>query len=311
MTHDVRQLPPAAGIGWRQPHYAQVMAQLPSLGFLEVHSENFFARGGAARATLRQAREHYPISLHGVGLSLGSACGIDEDHLRRLSELVADIDPVRVSDHACFGRATLPERHDTIWHANDLLPVAFTEAALSILVSNISHVQARLRRPILVENLSFYLHWQDSDWSEPQFLAELARRSGCELLLDVNNLVVNALNAKVLDPVASVCAWLDALDTDAIGEFHLAGYAQQRSATGSSLVIDDHGSRVHEPVWRVFEHAVRRWGVRPTLIEWDTDVPALDVLLEEAQQAQTILTRHAMTPHLHAEEKMPDFRKVA
>ena len=270
------------GIGLRQPHYAQLLDTLPPLAFVEVHSENFFGDGGAALAVLHEAREHYPVSLHGVGLSLGSAAGLDPWHLERLARLAERIDPERVSDHASFARA--PQRAGgPVLHANDLLPLAFTQASLDIMVRNVTQVQERLRRPILVENLSAYLAWAEQDMSEPEFFNALVRRSGCGLLLDVNNLVVNALNARAGDAVASACAWVDAIDAGAVGEIHLAGYVD----TGD-IVIDDHGSRVHEPVWQVYRHALARLGSRPTLVEWDTDLPPLDVLLDEAQRAEHI-----------------------
>ena len=265
------------GIGLRQPHYAELLETRPALGFVEVHSENFFADGGAALAVLREAREIWPVSLHGVGLSLGSACGLDPWHLDRLARLVERIEPVRVSDHASFARA--PRRDGTVSHLNDLLPIAFTEASLELMSANVSQVQERLRRPILVENLSAYLRWADDTLAEPAFFNALARRSGCGLLLDVNNLVVNALNAGV-EPVRAACDWIDALDPGIAGEIHLAGY----DARGE-IVIDDHGSRVHAPVWQVYRHALGVTGALPTLVEWDTGVPALEVLLGEAREA--------------------------
>jgi uncharacterized protein (UPF0276 family) len=272
----------SAGIGLRQPHYDALLQGRPRLGFVEVHSENFFADGGAALAVLHAAREHYPVSLHGVGLSLGSATGLDAWHLDRLARLVERIDPVRVSDHASFARA--PRRAGAAAvHANDLLPVAFTDAALDIMVANVQQVQDRLKRSILVENLSAYLHWADDRIAEPEFFNRLARRSGCGLLLDVNNLVVNALNEGG-DPVATACAWIDAIDAATVGEIHLAGYHD-----AGDIVIDDHGSRVHAPVWEVYRHAAQRLGARPTLVEWDTNLPTLDVLLDEAAQAERVM----------------------
>ncbi|WOB07093.1 DUF692 domain-containing protein [Piscinibacter gummiphilus] len=270
------------GIGLRQPHYAQLLDTLPPLAFVEVHSENFFGDGGAALAVLHEAREHYPVSLHGVGLALGSAAGLDPWHLDRLARLAERIEPERVSDHASFARA--PQHvGGPVLHANDLLPLAFTQASLDIMVRNVTQVQERLRRPILVENLSAYLAWADQDMSEPEFFNALVRRSGCGLLLDVNNLVVNALNERARDAVVSACAWVDAIDARAVGEIHLAGYVD----TGD-IVIDDHGGRVHEPVWQVYRHALARLGPRPTLVEWDTDLPQLDVLLDEARRAEHI-----------------------
>jgi uncharacterized protein (UPF0276 family) len=277
------------GIGLRQPHYEALLAPqaeaTPALAFVEVHSENFFADGGGALQVLEAARERWPVSLHGVGLSLGSAIGLDEGHLQRLATLVERIDPVRVSDHASFARA--PRRSGgAVVHGNDLLPVAFTGAALDLMVANVQRVQERLGRTLLVENLSAYLHWADDHLPEPEFFNALARRSGCGLLLDLNNLVVNALNGQRDEAaaVASACRWVDAIDAQAVGEIHLAGYSE-----GDELVIDDHGSRVHAPVWQVFRHAVARLGPRPTLIEWDTDIPPLQVLLDEAARAEGML----------------------
>jgi uncharacterized protein len=278
------------GIGLRQPHYEPLLAAPPALAFVEVHSENFFADGGAALDVLQAARGHWPLSLHGVGLALGSAAGVDAWHLERLARLVERVDPVRVSDHACFARA--PRRGGAApVHAGDLLPIAFNEASLAILIANVQKVQERLRRPILVENLSAYLHWVDDGIAEPEFFNQLARRSGCGVLLDVNNLVVNALNEHSGDAAAAVaaaCRWVDRIDGDAVGEIHLAGYHD-----GGSIVIDDHGSRVREPVWAVYRHAVRRLGPRPTLVEWDTDLPAPAVLLAEAARAEIVLTESA------------------
>jgi hypothetical protein len=273
-------------IGLRQPHYEQVLADPPPLAFVEVHSENFFADGGAALAVLDAARERYPVSLHGVGLSLGSAAGIDEWHLDRLARLVERIEPVRVSDHACFARAPRHTGGPAV-HGNDLLPVAFSYASLALMTATVQRVLVRLKRPILVENLSAYLAWADADLAEPEFLGRLCRQGGCGLLLDVNNLAVNALNAG-LDPVAAACAWIDALDPASVGEIHLAGYKDC-----GDIVIDDHGSRVHPPVWQIYRHALRRLGPQPTLIEWDTDLPPLAVLLDEAALAEAAMREAA------------------
>ncbi len=270
------------GIGLRQPHYGALLRERPALGFVEVHSENFFADGGAALAVLQAARKCWPVSLHGVGLSLGSAAGLDDWHLQRLARLVERIEPLRVSDHASFARAPR-QRGAPVLHANDLLPVAFTDAALDIMVANVQRVQERLRRPILVENLSAYLHWVDDTMAEPEFFNLLTRRSGCGLLLDLNNLVVNALNDGA-DAVAAACSWVDAIDARSVGEIHLAGYHD-----AGDIVIDDHGSRVHDDVWQVYRHALLRLGPRPTLVEWDTALPALDVLLGEAGIARQCL----------------------
>ncbi len=278
------------GIGLRQPHAADLRAAPPALAFVEVHAENYFAAGGAAPGLLAAARAQWPVSLHGVGLALGSAAGVDADHLEQLAALVQRTAPVRVSDHASFARA--PRRHGgPVVHGADLLPLAFTAAALDILVANVQRVQDRLQRPILVENLSAYLHWADEQLAEPAFFNALARRSGCGLLLDVNNLVVNMLNEQGREAgqparaVAAACAWVDAIDPAIVGEIHLAGYDDS-----GDLVIDDHGSRVHAPVWQVFRHTVQRLGPRPTLVEWDTALPELAVLLDEAALAECVLS---------------------
>jgi len=204
------------GIGWRQPHYRELLERrpLPDIGFIEVHSENFFADGGAALAVLDQGRAQYPVSLHGVGLGLGSAAGLDDWHLDRLAALVQRVDPVRVSDHASFARAPLAAGGPVV-HGTDLLPIAFTPAALDILVANVQRVQERLRRPLLVENISAYLQWRSPPDALPEaeFFNALVRRSGCQLLLDVNNLVVNAVNAGASRwprPANSSMGWMPA-----------------------------------------------------------------------------------------------------
>jgi hypothetical protein len=282
------------GIGWRHPHYAELLQTQPALDFIEVHAENFFADGGAALAVLEQGRAAYPVSLHGVGLSLGSAMGIDPWHLDQLARLVERIDPVRVSDHACFARAPLAGRPV---HASDLLPVPMTHAALDAMCANVQRVQDRLRRPIAVENLSAYLQWREAEMDEPTFLTMLARRTGCGLLVDVNNLFVNALNAQLRgelqDPLEACQNWLNAIDPAQVAELHLAGHVH-----AGDIVIDDHGSPVVGAVWSLYGHALQCFGAVPTLIEWDTDVPTLSVLLDEAQRARdvavSILHRPAM-----------------
>ena len=281
-THKVA----AVGIGWRHPHHAALLQEQPALDFVEVHSENFFAPGGAARAVLRQGREHYAVSLHGVGLSLGSATGIDEEHLEQLAALVADIDPVRVSDHASFARGPLSQQPGQSVHASDLLPTPFTRTALDAMCANVQRVQERLRRPIVVENLSAYVRWQANELNETGFLNSLAQRTGCGLLVDVNNIYVNALNDRLqgstADPLATCMLWLDDIHPQAVAELHLAGHVDC-----GDIVIDDHGSRVVPQVWALYRHALLRCGPVPTLIEWDTDVPDLRVLLDEADTARS------------------------
>ena len=275
------------GVGWRYPHYSELMESKPALDFLEVHSENFFGAGGAALAVLREGRAHYPISLHGVGLALGSAVGIDDWHLDQLAALVAQLDPVRVSDHACFARGNFNGK--TI-HAADLLPIPFSAEALNVMADNVQQVQERLKRSLAVENLSAYVACEGSEMHECDFLNALAQRTGCQLLVDVNNIYVNALNDQMTgkhnglcaDPMQQCIRWLDAINLAHVTEIHLAGHIDC-----GDIVIDDHGSRVKPAVWELYKHAIKRFGNIPTLIEWDTDIPALDVLLAEAHTARS------------------------
>jgi len=271
---------PCVGIGWRQPHYETLLAERPALGFIEVHSENFFADGGITLAVLEAGREAYDLSLHGVGLALGSAAGLDGWHLERLARLVERMQPRWVSDHACFARV------GSGLHAADLLPIPFTDESLALMVAHVDTVQQRLGRPLLVENISAYVGWAGDTLAEPEFFNELTRRSGCGLLLDVNNLFVNARNAGHDAPsaVREAMRWVDAIRPGSIGEIHLAGHCEREDG----LVIDDHGSLVRNEVWRVYEHALRRLGPTPTLIEWDTAVPELGVLLVEAERARAL-----------------------
>jgi uncharacterized protein (UPF0276 family) len=274
---------PCVGIGWRQPHYEALLAERPTLGFIEVHAENFFADGGVTLAVLEAGREAYELSLHGVGLALGSAAGLDGAHLQRLARLAERMQPRWVSDHACFARVA---GSGFGLHAADLLPIPFTDESLALLVGHVQQVQERLGRPMLVENISAYVGWAGDTLAEPEFFNELTRRSGCGLLLDVNNLFVNARNAGLApdDAAREAMRWVDTIRPGSVGEIHLAGHSEQ----GDGLVIDDHGSCVRDEVWRVYEHTVQRLGPVPTLIEWDTAVPELAVLLSEAGRARTL-----------------------
>lgn len=280
----IAPLRPPVGIGWRHPHYAELIERRPALDFIEVHSENFFGDGGAALAVLHQGRSDYPVSLHGVGLSLGSAAGLDTAHLDQLARLVERIDPVRVSDHASFARSPMPGSAGGHLHAADLLPIPMTHAALDAMCANVQRVQDRLRRPLAVENLSAYVQWRDSDMDEATFLNSLSQRTGCQLLVDVNNIYVNALNARLRGstdlPLVLCQRWLNAIDPRSVAEIHVAGHIDC-----GDIVIDDHGSRVKEAVWSLYRHALTRFGAIPTLVEWDIDVPELDVLLQEATTA--------------------------
>jgi uncharacterized protein (UPF0276 family) len=272
-------LPPSAllavaGIGLRNPHVAELLERRPTVGWLEVHAENYMNRGPGALALERLAG-HYPLSVHGVGLSLGTARGIDRDHLNRLKEVCDRFEPRLVSEHMAWSVG------DGIY-LNDLLPLPHDEEALRIVCRNIDLAQSVLKRRILVENLSAYVGFTQSTMSEPEFLNEIVKRTGCGLLLDINNVYVSAHNIG-LDPYAYVAA----LPAEAIGEIHLAGHAENDTPDGSVL-IDDHGSRVAPPVWSLYSFAVRRLGLRPTLIEWDTAIPPLETLLGEAMWADLL-----------------------
>jgi uncharacterized protein (UPF0276 family) len=261
-----------AGIGLRSPHVAQLRRERPAVGWLEVHSENYFVDGGPGLAALETIRTDYPVSLHGVGLSLGSADALDKVHLAALKRLAGRIEPILVSEHLCWGR--IDGRH-----LNDLLPLPFSEEALLLSCDRISAAQDALGRPLLIENISAYVRFEADAMPEWEFVAAVARRSGCKLLLDVNNVYVNAVNHG-FDPLA----YLAAIPGEAVAEIHLAGF----DASGACL-IDTHGARVAPPVWALYRAAVDRFGPKPTLIEWDTDLPTLDVLLDEAAIAQSIL----------------------
>jgi uncharacterized protein (UPF0276 family) len=263
-----------AGIGLRSPHLAEIARERPATGFLEIHAENYLG-ASPARRVLDGLRRDYAMSVHAVGLSLGSVDGLDETHLDRVVALIGQLQPALVSDHLAWSVAGGR-------YFNDLLPLPYTPEALDVVVRNVDRLQERLRRQILVENPSCYLTFADSTVSEPEFLSELARRSGCGLLLDVNNIVVTAHNLG-LDPME----WLR-LPASAIGQYHLAGHAVN-DADGATILIDDHGSRVSEGVWNLFEKVVGRFGPKPTLVEWDTDIPELNVLLGEAERARAFL----------------------
>ncbi len=273
--YSASDIPLGAGIGLRARHYRDILDGRPTLGWLEVHSENYFGDGGQPLDYLERIRADHPLSLHGVGLSLGAVGRPDPAHLDKLARLVARFQPRLVSEHASWGR----------WsggHLNDLLPLPRTEESLAVLASHVDEVQERLGRRILLENIVAYTRFAHDTLDEPEFLAALVARTGCGLLLDVNNVYVNARNHGT-DPVA----YLDRIPGAAVEEFHLAGFD-----LAGGMLIDTHGNRVAEPVWDLFRHAVARIGPRPTLIEWDTDIPALDVLLEEAARADAILAPH-------------------
>ena len=272
-------MPVHSGIGLRAPHVDRVLAEHPNIAWLETHSENLFAAGGPFHDAMDRIRADYPLSLHGVGLSLGSADRLDGAHLRRLRELVDAYQPELVSEHLCWGAIG-------DWHSNDLLPLPFTEEALRLVVSRIGEIQEALGRQILVENISTYLRFEGADYTEWDFVAETVNRSGCGLLCDVNNIYVNSVNHG-FDPRA----YLRALPAAAVREIHLAGFTRKDNLP-VPLLIDSHSRRVSPDVWDLYAHAVDRFGPMPTLIEWDLDIPPLEVLLDEAAHAEEVIDAH-------------------
>lgn len=271
------------GIGLRSPHVTEMLRTHPTLPWVEVHAENYVGGGPAIRA-LEAVRGDYPVSVHGVGLSLGSADRLDPRHLERLARLVERIDPALVSEHLSWSVAGGA-------YLNHLLPLPYTEEALDVVGRHVTQVQERLRRRLLVENPSSYLRFRHSPIPEPQFLNELARRTGCGVLCDVNNIYVSGRNLGW-----EATEYVDALLPFTVGEIHLAGHAVN-DADGRPLLIDDHGSAVAPAVWALYERALARFGAVPTLVEWDTDVPPLAVLLGEASTAGALLARAG---HAHA-----------
>jgi uncharacterized protein (UPF0276 family) len=274
------------GVGLRSPHYRQFLQEKPAVDWLEVHTENYMNAGGWDSHVLHQLRQDYPISLHGVGLGLGSARGFSQAHLQQVAQLVKAVEPALVSEHLCWG--ALQDRN-----LNDLLPLSLTESALDLVCQRVHRAQELLGRQILLENVSTYLRYRDDAMSEMDFLAAVATRTGCGVLLDVNNLYVNQCNNQE-DALAAIAA----MPIGLVGEIHLAGHLVTPDA-----VVDHHGDRVAPPVWTLYEAAVRRFGAVPTLIEWDTDIPALDVLLDEAHKARGIM--HVIVADKLAIEKSP------
>lgn len=272
-------VPARAGIGLRALHHEALVRERPPIGWIEVHTENYFHDGGPHLRALERARELYPLSLHGVGLGLGSVDPPDREHLRRVRLAIQRFEPGLVSEHACWA-------HIGGEHFNDLLPLPYTEEAVEVLAARVREVQDALGRQILVENVSAYLAYSTSRLTEAQFLSAVVERSGCGLLLDVNNAYVAAENLGI-----DAEAFLEGLPTAAVQEIHLAGHRRNRVGA-RELLIDDHGSRVCPAVWSLYARAVARFGAVPTLIEWDTDVPALDVLVGEALEAQRHLDGH-------------------
>ena len=271
-------IPAAAGVGLRSSHLEAFASGTPDVPWVEIHSENFIDVGGLTRKRLEDVRAHYAVSCHGVGLSLGSAEGLDTNHLGKLKNLFDWVEPGLVSEHVSWSTVNST-------YLNDLLPLPYTEEALAVISQNIDHAQEVFGRQILVENPSAYVTFAASSMSEEEFLSEIVTRTGCGLLLDVNNIIVSAANNGFeAEP------YLDGLPMTAVGEIHVAGHLEE-TLDGETVLIDDHGSAVPDGVWALFEEAIAKTGPVPTLMEWDTNIPELDVLLAEARKAQDRLDR--------------------
>lgn len=274
-----REIPSRAGVGLKAEHYCRIVETLPDVGFFEVHAENYMSAGGPPHRYLAKIREHYPLSLHGVGLSIGADRPLDRDHLARLGNLIARYEPALFSEHLAWST------HETTFF-NDLLPLPYNSETLSRVCEHIDQLQALLGRQMLLENPSTYLSFIESTYSEIDFIAEIVRRTGCGLLLDVNNVYVGSTNQEW-----DAFRYIDSYPLAHVQEIHLAGCKRDADDKGRPLLIDTHDRPVDETVWQLFAHAVARTGPLPTLIEWDNDVPTWPDLQAEAKRAESVMRR--------------------
>ncbi len=278
-THPAAGLPARGGVGLKPEHFREILASAPDLGFFEVHAENYMVDGGPFHHYLSRIRENYCLSIHGVGLSIGGECPLDEDHLNRLARLLDRYQPESFSEHLAWAS------HGGVF-LNDLLPVRYNAATLARVCAHVDQVQNRLKRRMLLENPATYLEFASSTLSETEFIADVVKQTGCGLLLDVNNVYVACVNHH-RDPRA----YIEALPLDAVGQIHLAGFARDTDAAGDPLLIDSHGAPVAQAVWDLYAFALESLGPMPTLIERDNDIPSFPVLLAEAHQAEAIMRR--------------------
>ncbi len=277
MFDQSHSLPAAPGVGYKPQHYTQIMAEAAPVQWLEIHAENYMGDGGRPLAQLRSLAAQFPISVHGVGLSIGGPEPLDLNHLARLARLIGWLNPASFSEHLAWST------HDTGFF-NDLLPLPYTKTTLTRICDHIDQVQSTLNRRMLLENPSSYLAFAESTWAEPDFLREIARCTGCGLLLDVNNVFVSATNLGF-----SPQDYIDRFPLDAVGEIHLGGHDDDTDDHGAPLLIDSHGREVADPVWALLDHTLAQSGPRPILIEWDTDMPDWPVLRAEALRAAQAL----------------------
>lgn len=273
------RLPDRPGVGYKPQHFSDILSAPGTVSWLEVHAENYMGEGGRPLAQLRQLAERFPISVHGVGLSIGGEGPLDKDHLARLKHLCGWLRPASFSEHLAWST------HDSDF-LNDLLPLPYADQTLARVVSHICQVQETVGRPMLLENPSVYVSLTESTIEEIDFLTEVARRSGCGLLLDVNNVFVSCTNCKT-----DAADYIARFPHHLVGEIHLGGHDEDRDDTGAPLLIDSHGREVVDPVWALYAETIRAGGAKPTLIEWDNDVPDWPVLAVEAARADAILSR--------------------
>ena len=278
-THAFPHLPALPGIGYKAQHFSDILNDPAPVGWLEIHAENYMGNGGRPLAQMRVLSERFPISVHGVGLSIGGEGRLDPDHLARLKHLCDWLNPASFSEHLAWST------HDSHF-LNDLLPLPYTDATLIRVADHIDEVQNALGRRMLLENPSSYLAFAESTWSETDFLTEIVRRTGCGLLLDVNNVFVSATNLDY-----SPQGYIDAYPLKAVGEIHLGGHDEDEDDHGAPLLIDSHGREVVDPVWALLDYTLAKSGPKPLLIEWDTDVPEWTVLAEEARRAERALAQ--------------------
>ncbi|MCH2163427.1 MAG: DUF692 domain-containing protein [Marinovum sp.] len=279
--HQFDALPPAPGVGYKPQHWSDILENPAPVQWFEVHAENYMGDGGRPIAQLRYLAERFALSIHGVGASIGGAERLDPDHIARLKHLVNWANPVSFSEHLAWST------HDSHF-LNDLLPLPYTTATLTRVCDHIDEVQSAIGRQMLLENPSSYLAFAESTWDEPDFLEEIARRTGCGLLLDVNNVFVSATNLGF-----SPQSYIDAFSVHRVGEIHLAGHDEDHDDHGKPLLIDAHGAEVAEPVWALLDYTLARSGPRPLLVEWDNDVPEWPILADEARRAATALAKVA------------------
>ena len=270
-------LPPHVGIGYKAQHYMDIIKNPGALSWLEIHAENYMGQGGRPIAQLRHLAEKFPISVHGVGLSIGGSGPLNIDHLQRLKSLIDWLNPASFSEHLAWST------HDNHF-LNDLLPLPYTATTMERVANHIDQVQDTLGRQMLLENPSSYLSFSESDMDETEFLAQIVKRTGCGLLLDVNNVFVSAANLKT-----SPQAYIDAFPMHAVGELHLGGHDEDEDETGAPLLIDSHGKSIVDPVWALLDYTLARSGPKPLLIEWDNDVPDWNILSAELTRADAAL----------------------